>query len=1049
VRPVTPILLIAIAALASPLIAAQSAVAVPGRASVAAAAPSNSGGNLSIDQAVAQAQATGAAVPVPGSTTATSSVTANADGTVTLSQFAAPARKKVDGVWKPLDATLHRNPDGSISPAVTTGQLTFGAPGSARLATQGTGPSAFALDLPFTLPAPTLTGDTATYPNVLSGVDLVATADVQGGFSEVFVVKNAAAAANPTLTSLALTAPAGMSFSSDSGANITASDAGGNLVAAAPTPLMWDSAPPAGSVSTSTDPSTGQSIDTATGLAATSSTHEAGEGARVAQVTPTAHGRTLTLTPSQSLLTSASTVWPVYLDPTFTNPHIGGNNNSWATVRSDYPDTAYVKTTDPLRVGYQGWDSPYFTARSFIQFPLSKAFHGSTVISASVLIHELYAPSCTKTRVDLYHSGTISSSTTWNNQPAKGAFAGAATVAYGYNGSCPRNNVLFADARTDASPDLTAILQSGADNKWTKVAFGLKAHDESDKYAWKKFATTGGAAENVALNVVYDHTPNTPTTDKMSTNPTTRLSSACASTPTGMSTIGKGDVTFSVNGSDPDGGTIGLGYGLFKTSASGTQLAGTSSSSTAYMVTSGTTFNWRVDQSIFDNAAKDAAGNPQQTDFYWRIHIYDGYATSDWSPYCHFIYDPTTPGAPSIAYHSAFSQPSVGTPIAFDINPPAQPVNSTAAAPAAYQYSLNGAATQTVAASALTTISVTPTRIIANVLTVTAVSAGGNIGTQSAQVTFDATAPPAYADNDLNGDSKPDQLTTGAATGVPTPGLWLAKGTGTAGLFTTATTNIGAGGIAAANPTGSAADFNGGRAITGLFTGGTNHAATQDQLVYFADTGNAFILPGNGDGTLQSQVKPITHLENDAGNIPTQLVNAGNTSGQGLDFPDLLATASPDNTSLALYLLPNGSDAGLYDLTLQLTNTTPTGGTDWTNWKLASAQNTSTGTNLYLWNTTTKALYLWTSLTAVDNGDDTYSLSGNQYKVTSTWNPSNVNSLEAADLNTDGTTDLRVINTSGTATAYLITALPTATTLGATSTSTAIITTTPTQTLTW
>jgi hypothetical protein len=52
--------------------------------------------------------------------------------------------------------------------------------------------------VPAALPEPRLARDTATYPDVLPGVDLVVRATVTG-FTHVLVVKSAAAAANPTL----------------------------------------------------------------------------------------------------------------------------------------------------------------------------------------------------------------------------------------------------------------------------------------------------------------------------------------------------------------------------------------------------------------------------------------------------------------------------------------------------------------------------------------------------------------------------------------------------------------------------------------------------------------------------------------------------------------------------------------------------------------------------------------------------------------------------------------------------------------------------------
>src|SRR5947208_1568306 len=88
----------------------------------------------------------------------------------------------------------------TVAPAVTTTGLTLSGGGGGPLATMRANGRSLSLTAPMTLPAPTLSGSTATYANVLSGVDLVVTVDQQGGFSSVLVVHSAQAAGNADLT---------------------------------------------------------------------------------------------------------------------------------------------------------------------------------------------------------------------------------------------------------------------------------------------------------------------------------------------------------------------------------------------------------------------------------------------------------------------------------------------------------------------------------------------------------------------------------------------------------------------------------------------------------------------------------------------------------------------------------------------------------------------------------------------------------------------------------------------------------------------------------
>src|SRR2546421_2296630 len=184
---------IAIATVTAPIRASAAPPAAPAHVPTAA-------GSFSVDQALSQAKATGQPVEVTAATTITDTVTANPNGTLTRTRTLQPVRKLLNGAWNALDATLKRHPDGSISPTVSTDDLTLSGGGTGPLATMHTADKTLSVAMAMALPTPTLSGNTATYSSVLPGVDLKVSADTLGGFSDVLVVHDATAAANPALT---------------------------------------------------------------------------------------------------------------------------------------------------------------------------------------------------------------------------------------------------------------------------------------------------------------------------------------------------------------------------------------------------------------------------------------------------------------------------------------------------------------------------------------------------------------------------------------------------------------------------------------------------------------------------------------------------------------------------------------------------------------------------------------------------------------------------------------------------------------------------------
>ncbi|MDH6109607.1 hypothetical protein P3T36_000378 [Kitasatospora sp. MAP12-15] len=1047
-------LLRALSALTALGLLTAGAAALPAMAQ--AATPVGSGAAspaaVGVQQALAQATSSGKAVQASAATTNSSTLTANPNGTLTLSQSLAPVRKKVGGSWHNLDATLVKNADGSISPSVSTSALSLSGGGSGPLASMDDAGRSLAVSLPMALPTPSLSGSTATYTNVLPSVDLSVVVDAQGGFEDTLIVKTAAAAANPALKTLQLaTKTKALKLSADSAGNVSAKDASGHPVYTSQAAQMWDSAtqavstpsktapltsskveaaapssapvasaPPSAPV---TDPTTGKLVDPATGQPIASSATGPGLGAHTAPIATSVSAQTISLTPTASLLTGPGTVYPVYIDPTFIAPSAATPLDSWTNINSNFHGTSYWKTSGQLQVGDQNWQSPTFVSRSFVQLSIPSQIYDSTILSSSLNFTEDWSPSCNATGVQLWQSSYISSGTTWDNPPTLSNQVGATqTVAHGYNSSCPTAGVGF---------DMSSAMANAARYHWSTLTLGLKAADESDQYGWKQFANT------VTYDTTYDHAPNTP--DTLSTSPTT----SCTG-----STVGDGDVTLYARESDQDGGTVGVAFSAVN-HATGATIA--SSDSTVLTAPSGSTLALKIPK-----ATLEAAANSKALQVDWQAMGNDFHFTSGWSNLCSFTFDPTRPGAPVITLPSNSANCPVTAPVAGSSNPPTVGAIAEKCAftispapggvtPSSYVYQLNGGAPHALAASS-GSVTITPGRIT-NTLTVTSLSAGANYGdTASTVFTSAAPATPA-ADSDLTGSGIADLLTVGGQHQLPA-GLWLNSGQAGPGHpgnghINSSATDIGLHGsginTTGGTGTGSPADYAGAIAFSGRFTNDN----LQDVLVYYPagpHAGVGEIIPGNGDGSaLNSTSATIIQsgaLFDSNNDSPVQLANAGNTTGDNNPYPDLIGISGDATSGYSLNLYPGSSPIGTYGTqggignTIPVINTstgaplpTPAGGADWNSWTIATTQLPTTsptpGTAMYLWNKSTGDLYLWTGLAY---NATTGALGYTQTKVAAGWNTNAALTLQAADINGDGTPDLWATDASGKVTANLMAA---------------------------
>ncbi|WP_018350413.1 FG-GAP-like repeat-containing protein [Longispora albida] len=549
--------------------------------------------------AVAAARTLKTRVEVTSKRSETTTRWANPDGTLSEEQHVRPIRVARGDGWVPVDTTLATRPDGTVAPKATTVDLSFSGGGEQPLATASRTSTSFTLGWPGKLPKPTLTGDTATYPEVMPGVDLRVRADAEG-FSEVLVVKTREAASNPALAKVKFTTRTqGLTLASDPAGNLTATDAAGSVVFRGPTPKMWDSSAAGSGNATKLRAATAAPAETAPA------------GARHAPLGIELKPGELSLVPDQKLLTGPDTVYPVHIDPWITL-----NRGSWTSVWKQYPGTNYLNANDIARVGYESDTGQ--TNRSFFQFGVGSVA-GKQILSATFKISETYSWSCNARPVELWHTGVIDGSTTWTKQPAWYSNQGTLWAASGYSGDCPALPLEW---------NLTSLFQSAASGGWNTVAVGLKASNESDAFGWKKFDN------NPAIVINYNTSPNIPAGLSAEGNFQCVSGLPASQRPHFNGSQG---ISLGATISDPDASvtgenvkaTFGWSYtngGFIAEVDTAYKPSGTPVTTTipATALRDGEWISWRV-------KATDASG-----------------ATGPWSGWCDFVVDRTPPKAPIV-----------------------------------------------------------------------------------------------------------------------------------------------------------------------------------------------------------------------------------------------------------------------------------------------------------------------------------------------------------------------------------------------------------------
>ncbi|MFF1793196.1 ricin-type beta-trefoil lectin domain protein [Kitasatospora sp. NPDC058263] len=468
--------------------------------------------------AVARAKSTGKPVVVEAMTDEASKTIANPDGTLTTTDNALPVRTKRDNVWADIDATLRQNLDGTLGPTVASTGLAFSGGGAGAMATVSTSDGKrLSVNAPFALPKPSLNGATATYADVLPGVDLQLTALPVGGWRDVIVVHTPEAAANPALKTLRFPIAAqGLTVSSDPEGRIDVKDDSGALRFRAPAPLQWDSSPPAADTPVPAPKTARRTARAAVppaalslGGGAPSTTDAPGDGANVALIGSKVAGNAIELTPDQEALKTG--IGPWYLDPSLTA--VTSYTQSSVEVQENHETAENFNKKSNLATGYCGYKSsdPSLDCgklgrqRAYFQFNVNPAIH--TVVSGAESPPTLFTSTLnaqvtgasspgTGTPLAVYWAPTgIDEHTSWNRQPC------------GTNGNmvmegCAPVNGQWLTGTGPLALDVTDMMKRAANGKWATWTIGIAPETTE----WEKLYRHA-IASNPSVTTTYDITP--------------------------------------------------------------------------------------------------------------------------------------------------------------------------------------------------------------------------------------------------------------------------------------------------------------------------------------------------------------------------------------------------------------------------------------------------------------------------------------------------------------------------------------------------------------
>ncbi|WP_234467784.1 DNRLRE domain-containing protein [Streptomyces sp. MBT62] len=525
-------------------------------------------------------------IEVVSARTTDSTTYALPSGELETEAYAGPVRVKQDGKWKDIDTSLS-DTGADLTPAAAAADVAVSDGGDTQLASVAKGDESFGLGWEDELPIPSVKDSTASY-DLGSGQTLSVTALAQG-FSE-----NIQLTQQPDSDVVSYRIPLnldGLKLSQADSGHLLLKNNGGDLVAEAPAPMMWDA---------SKDPASGESahqeqVDT--------KVETASDGAQ-----------TLVLTPDKEFLATAT--YPVTVDPTST---LAVTTDTWVQ-NPDYPDSQV--SSQELKSGT--YDGGTDTARSYLKFDVAK-FAGKHITAATMSLYNYYSATCdtsgAATVAKRITSSWSSTSITWGAQPTTTTTGMASNTGHwGYTG-CAANW---------SNWNLQTITQAWADGS-TNYGLQIRANSESDSTTWRRFRSANYTTSGYAPKLVVTY-------NSYATTSGLAISPSSVNAYSGKRYVTTYTPTVSAKVTDADGSTV---KGQFEITNDPSYSGETSYS---YTATSASVASGGTAKLTIPSASQLAGAHLRM-----RVRGYDGTDYGAWSSYIYFVPNVAKPAAPTIS----------------------------------------------------------------------------------------------------------------------------------------------------------------------------------------------------------------------------------------------------------------------------------------------------------------------------------------------------------------------------------------------------------------